>query len=505
MTNRCQRSHFVFAAILASLLLGAAAAPQTPSAATPPASTSELTSTAAQRTAVNITVYNNGYGLVRERREVRLPRGEFTLRYEDVTARINPATVQLRSLSDPRGLSVREQDFEYDLLSPDTLLAKYVGKPVTLLGSRWENNTQIPTRTQAVLLSDNQGRRVFRLIGDRAGDQILVDFHNYNGISVNSLPSNLYSHPTLLWRLVNQDARPQTLEASYLTNGMSWSADYVLALDAAETRGDLTAWVTVKNESGAAFANARLQLVAGVVHVVRPAPVERNYAGPVMAVMASPAPPQFQQQPLFEYHLYTLQRPATLADQESKQIDLLTAPSVPLAKSYVLDDPADYLPYIETSSGGAAETKPKVAVEIGFRDDAASGVSQPLPAGTVRVYLNDAAGGQEFIGEDEIQHTPVGEKVQLKLGDAFDLTATRTRTDFQVKGRNQYEAAYRVTLRNAKDQAVTVRDNEALRGDWRLLDSSQPAAKPDAATARFELQVPARGEVTLTYRVEEKY
>lgn len=464
------------------------------------------TSTATDRTAVNVTIYNNGYGLVRERRAVQLPHGALTLRYEDVAAQIEPASVQLRSLDAPRALSVAEQDFEFDLLSPDKLLAKYVGRTVTLIGIRYINNTETTTETRATLLSDAPPGgggtpgwgRIWRING-----QIVMN-PSYQSIRVPDLPGDLYARPTLLWELDNAGPAQQTLETTYLTRGMGWEADYVMDLSPDRRNADLTGWVTLQNRSGAAFHDASLQLVAGTVHVVPlPAAGPGQYGAVAGSLALSiTAPPQFQEQPLFAYHLYTLQRRTNIQNDESKQIQLLSAPAVHPTLEYALLERAANLASTAYLTG---VERPPVTVYLRFRNDAANGLDRPLPAGTVRVYQADASGGTQFIGEDQIQHTPKQENVKVKLGDAFDLVAERRRILYRVHGDKSYEAEYRVTLRNHKTQAVTVQDDETILGDWDMVSASAKWTQPDSNTARFEVTIPPGGEQEVTYRYVTRY
>src|SRR5207245_2278348 len=281
------------------------------------AQTSEQTTTARDRQSVNITVYNSNLGLVRETRRLTLPDGRIALRFADVTAQIRPETVHLASLTAPSALRIFEQNYQYDLLNPAKLLDKFVGREITLVLRHYQNNTESFDPVQATLLSNNGGQ-VWRING-----QIVINPTNISEMRFPDLPKNLVATPTLVWDIENHQAGPQTVEASYLTNGMNCRAEYVLFVNAEDTRGDVQGWVTLTNASGASFDDAHLQLVAGDVNRVSE---QRTYAlAGAMNAKAAAAEAQFQEQGFFEYHLYTLQRPTTIRDNETKQVSLLEA------------------------------------------------------------------------------------------------------------------------------------------------------------------------------------
>src|SRR5437016_7245224 len=310
-------TRFLFAALLLGIVAIAALA-----------QTSEQTTTAHDRQSVNITVYNSNLGLVRETRRLTLPTGRIALRFADVTAQIRPETVHLASLTAPSSLRLLEQNYQYDLLNPAKLLDKFVGRDLTLVLRRYQNNTESFEPVQATLLSNNGGQ-VWRING-----QIVINPTNIAEMRFPDLPKNLVATPTLVWDLENRESASQTIEASYLTGGMNWRADYVLLVNAEDTKGDLQGWVTLTNASGATFEDARLQLVAGAVNRVSE---ERTYAlAGVMGKNAAMDQAQFQEQGFFEYHLYTLQRPTTIRDNETKQVSLLEAAGFDVKKEFVL-------------------------------------------------------------------------------------------------------------------------------------------------------------------------
>lgn len=464
-------------------------------AATTATAQTTLTTTATDRRSVNVTIYNSNVGLVRETRMLQLPVGRTALRFADVAAQIRPETVHLASLTAADSLNILEQNYQYDLLNPAKLMDKYVGREVTLVLRRYENSTEILTPVQAVLLSNNNGQ-VWRING-----QIVINPSNIVETRFPDLPQNLVATPTLVWDVENRAGAAQTVEASYLTAGMNWQADYVLVTNSSDTLGDLQGWVTLANTSGVGFDNARLQLVAGNLNrVVEEDQLRR--AGLREDMAASKSAPQFQERAFFEYHLYTLQRPASIREQETKQVSLLEAAGFKVAKEFVIDG----LPQYYRGYNNPGQPIPqKVGVFMQFRNSAANKLGMPLPAGTIRLYKKDEQGGQQFIGEDRIDHTPKDEDVRVKVGDAFDIAAERKQTDYKVISSYIYEYAYEITIRNHKDAPVTVIVNEPIDGDWRMLSSNFPAEKTEAFAARFRVPVAKDGETKLIYRVRVKY
>ncbi len=453
------------------------------------------TSTIEDQKSVAITVYNSNLGLVKDTRTLRLPRGASQLRFMDVAQQINPATVHIKSTTAPNALDVIEQSYEYDLLNPQKLLDKYVGKELTLVLRTVENNTEKMVPTRATLLSNNSGQ-VWQI-----GDQIVINPTNIAEIRFDRLPQDLIAKPTLVWSLNNTGAQEHTVEASYLTQGLNWRADYVVVVNQNDTKADLNGWVTINNNSGTAYRNAELKLVAGDVNRVREmAGMARDEMKVARAQAAQQ--PQFQEQAFFEYHLYTLQRPTTMKNNETKQINLLSAANFNVKKELVLNGQPYYF---QGYNNPGEPIKEKIGVFVSFRNSKENSLGQPLPAGVVRVYKADAGGAQQFVGEDRIDHTPKDETVRVKLGDAFDVVAERKQTDYKAIARRVFEYAYEIRIRNHKEEAVTVIVNEPIGGDWEIVNSSFPAEKTAAFAARFSVPVAKDGEAVLSYRVRVKF
>jgi len=491
---------FPYAAGLAALLLAlpllyrSASAQPSGQGAAPPADIA-VTTTLADQTDLAITVYNSNLALVRDVRQLNLTPGESRLRFMDIAASINPAAVHFRSMTESTKLSVLEQNYEYDLLDPNKLLQKFVGREVTLVRPKLSSGTTEYDEVKATLLSLN-GSPVWKI-----GNEVVTGL-SYESIRFPELPENLYERPTLLWTLQNSGARRHKVEASYLASNLSWSADYVLNVGKDETNGDLDGWVTLVNHSGTAFKNAQLQLVAGDLHRVVPLNGRDDLRMMEGMAKAASAPAPFQQEAFSEYHLYSLGRRTSIFDQESKQISLLNASRFPLHKVYVVDGQSYYY---RTAAQPGAPVKDTVQVFYKFKNEDKAGLGMPLPAGTIRVYQADSRGGSLFVGEDRIDHTPKDETINLHIGNAFDIVAERKQTDYKRLSDRLYEFEYEITLRNHKDAPITVEINEPIGGDWEMVSSTYKFTKTAAFAAQFQVPVDKDGTSVLKYRVRVRY
>lgn len=444
---------------------------------------------------VAVTIYNENLALVKDQRRIPLKKGNINLAFRDVSANMRAETALLRSVSAPGSVAVLEQNFNFELLTPQKMLEKFVGQTVNVV--RTNPSTGVETTEVAEVLSANEGAVL--KIGNRIETGLPAR------IVYNSVPQNLRDRPTLTMALESTQNATQDIELSYLTGGLGWKADYVLELNPAEDKLDISGWVTLTNTSGATYKNAKLQLVAGDVNQVN-----EQFAQPGLVRAMSAAPmakaPEMQSESLFEYHMYTLGRPTTIAENQTKQVALLGASGVPARKEFLLRG-ADY--YYQGAAGDLGQ-KLKVGTFLEFDNKDSSQLGMPLPKGVVRVYKKDSAGNAQFIGEDRIDHTPRNEKIRLKLGDAFDVTADKKQTDFKkIAGTSKYnyifESAYEVVLKNAKKEAVTVTVQEPMPGDWQIQSSSHPYTKGASNTAVWKVQVPADGTSKLIYRAQVRY
>ena len=454
----------------------------------------DLTTTLDDQSELAITVYNSDIALIRDVRNLQLARGTGNLRFMDIAATVNPATVHFRSLTDPSRVRVLEQNYEYDLLEPDQLLRKYVGREVTLMRTRQDGGSTRQEEVKATLLSYNNAP-VWKI-----GSEIVTGI-GADHIRFPELPSTLYSRPTLIWTVANDGAASHKVEASYLAGKLAWSADYVLTVGRDDTAADLNGWVTLTNGSGTAFRNAKLQLVAGDLNRVRQQIGKMEMALHERRDAAAPAA-NMAEESFSDYHLYTMGRKTTINNNQTKQVSLLEGTDVPVVKRYVVDGQAYY--YRNQQHPGAP-IKDLVQVFYQFKNEQKGGLGIPMPAGVLRVYQQDSKGGVQFVGEDRIMHTPKDETLDVKIGNAFDVVCERRQVDFAKIASNVYELEYEVTLRNHKATPISVEANEPLGGTWRMLRSSHEWTKTDAWAAQFKVPVAADGAAVLKYRVRVTY
>lgn len=446
----------------------------------------------AERSSLALTLYQEDLALVRELRQLQLPGGLVRLDLGEVPAQLRPETTQLR-WSGGGPVDLLEQSFDAKLLTAQQLLESYVGREVTLL--REHPVTGALQRESATVLAagnDNGAGAVLRL-ADRietmpAGPGWRLAFDR--------LPADLHVRPTLSL-LLEASAGPRSLELSYLSGGLSWKTDYVARLSADGRQMDLSGWVTLSNRSGTHYRDARLQLVAGALNRVQESAPLMVRKASVTAMRASSAPVE---ESLLDYHLYRFERPLSIADQQTKQLSLLAATAVPVRREYLLADTGAL--EFGRQDPGVQQFKPSVWLEF---DNRGSALGQPLPAGVVRFYAPDRQGEAQFVGEDRINHSARDESIRLRLGSAFDLSAERRQLSFRQLGERSSESGWRMTLRNARDEAVTIRVQQALAGDWEMVQESQRSSKPSAQAASWQVEVPARGSAQLDYTVRTRW
>jgi hypothetical protein len=442
------------------------------------------------RTDVSITVYNSDLGLVREVRDLDLGQGRVALEFRDVASQIQPETVSIKSTAAADAVRVFEQNYRYDLLSPETLLNKYVGKRVRVY--RWNQQLGKEDAFDAEVLSVNGGQPVLKM-----GNEITYGFPGR--FAFPEVPANLIAKPTLVWMLDSKQAK-QKVEVTYLTRGLSWKADYVLAIDDTDTKGDLQGWVTLKNGSGTSYENAKLKLVAGDVN--RAPTYYPGYYGPTGGMAkAAEAAPSFHEEGFFEYHLYTLSAPTDVLQNEQKQVSLLEAKGIAVDKKLMFYGQQ----YWYRGSYGQVMSNQKVGVYLDIQNTEKNKLGIALPKGIVRVYKADKSGAKQFIGEDNIDHTPRDEKVRVKMGEAFDVVGDRKQMSWKPFGSCTSESEWEISLRNHKDTPVVVEDVEPIGGDWEVVSSTLPHNKKDAFTFTFDVKIPAKGETKVKYRVRVKW
>lgn len=457
--------------ILGLTLAGAAAAAAAPAG--------PVISQPEQRTHLQLTVYNDDLGLVREVRQVPVPQGDFRLEFQGVPSQVQPKTLQVEVRGNT-GLAVREQNFEFDLMSRDKILEKYVGQDVA-----WAQ--------------ENGGRIVGRLLGIANGPVYEVNgeivFEVPGRIVLPALPGDLRAWPTLVWGAQAARAGTAEIDASYLTSGLSWAADYVLQLDPAGKTGDLQAWVSIDNRSGATYPDATLMLVAGDIHRA-PVPMP-----PVQAMRAEKFAMDaagVAEEALYDYHLYTVNWPTTFKDNQTKQVSLFAAENVAVTRQYTTRADA----YVFRRNDAFDALPQDVVVTYAFENRKENHLGLPMPAGVVRVYGQAESGSRQLLGEDRIEHTPRDERLELTVGNAFDVVAERRQTDYQRVSDRVHRATHAITLRNHKDEDVTVHVQEMVGGEWEILKNSHPYTKLGAQALEFVVTVPRDGEVTVAYTAQ---
>jgi hypothetical protein len=441
------------------------------SAVSPPAAQDASTTTLDDQAELAVTIYNSDIALVRDVRNLQIARGTSNLHFMDIAATVNPATVHFRSLTEPARVSVVEQNYEYDLLEPEKLLRKYVGREVTLIRTLQDGGATRNEEVKARLLSYNNAP-VWEINGE------IITGMRADHIKFPELPGNLYSRPTLIWTLDNTGGTRHRVEASYLAGKLSWNADYVLTVARDDKAADIDGWVTVVNGSGTSFKNAKLQLVAGDLNRVRQNIGRMEEFMSARKDMAAAAP-QMSQEAFSDYHLYSLARTTTVNNNETKQVSMLGATGFPVQKRYVVEGQAFY--YHNAQHPGAP-IKDVVQVFYQFKNEEKAGLGMPMPSGT-----------------------PKDEAINLKIGNAFDVVCERKQTDFQKIAGNTYDVEYEITVRNHKANAVTVEVNEPIGGTWRMLQSSHEWTKTSAWAAQFSVPVAADQTAVLKYRVRVTY
>jgi hypothetical protein len=432
---------------------------------------------------VAVTIYNQDLGLVKDVRELEFQKGKSIIKFTDVASQIDPTSVHFKPVDTSDRVSILEQNYQYDLVSSSKILQKYVDKEIELFtkssGPKGEEKSY-----KGILLSYSNENVT---IQEPGGAIRIIRLDDVRDLYFPTLPEGLITRPTLVWLLDSDVSGKRKAEVSYLTNGINWHAEYVAVVDQKDQNLELAGWVSIDNRSGATYEDAKVKLIAGEVHRVEEmAPMRMAKGG--YALDVAQAAPQFEEKAFFEYHLYTLLRPATIKDNEIKQVSLFPSTNVKVKKIYTYD--------------GARYDK-KVRVELEFKNAQSEGLGMPLPQGKIRVYKADVDKSLEFVGEDRINHTPKDEKVRVFLGNAFDIVGERKKTDFKQITDDVTEESYQIKLRNHKEEAVEVVVVEHLYSytEWEIRESTFPYEKKDANTIEFKIPLAKDQEVVLNYTV----
>lgn len=429
----------------------------------------------AEQKSIAVTVYNDNLGVIKDVREMNIKSGISIIKITDVAQFIDPTSVHI----DING-TVMEQNYQYDLVSLSKILQKYVDHKITLINDKGEiiEGNLLSSFGNQIVLKKNDGTLL-----------LLPSVDKYK-ISVDKLPGGLITKPTLVWKLNSPNSGKRNVEISYQTTGMSWHAEYVAVLDKNDSRIDLNSWVSIANNSGAQYKNATLKLVAGDIHrAAQPRrDINMEYDMPTAAKTAS----QFNEKSFFEYHIYKLQNPTTLSNNETKQISLFEAKDVSVKKIFLYK-----------SGQYNYNRQNKVAVIIEFENSKKNNMGMPMPKGKVRVYKSDGE-SIEFIGEDWIDHTPRNEKLKLKIGDAFDVLAKEKLVNETRISNKVYERTFSITLTNRKENAITVNVERYLGFNWEILKSNYKFEKENARKILFKIHVNSNGKTELKFIVRFK-
>ncbi|MFA6570110.1 MAG: DUF4139 domain-containing protein [Bacteroidota bacterium] len=423
-----------------------------------------------ERKSLNVTVYNNNLGVIKDVRNINIEKGVSNIKVTDVAEKIDPTSVNIKLNG-----TVLEQNYQYDLVSLNKILEKYIDKEITLLNDKTVISGTLLSCGSNIVLRKKDG-----------GLLMLPKIDDYQ-ISVGTLPQGLITMPTLVWTVDSKSSGKQDVEMSYMTEGMGWHAEYVAVLNDKDTKMDLKSWVSINNMSGATYPNADLKLIAGDVNRVQDMPPPNVYRAKMYAEAVDAAAQQFEEKSFFEYHIYTLQRPTTLSNNETKQISLFEADNVQIKKKYIYK-----------SGWYSSDKKVQVAVEFFNKKDNNLGV--PMPKGKVRLYKSEGT-TVEFIGEDQIDHTPKDENVTLKVGDAFDIKVEDIEKDQKRISDKVADHSYEITIKNKKDEDVVVEVEKYLGYNWEMLESSISFEKKNAMTVVFKVPVKKDKETKLTFKV----
>lgn len=435
-----------------------------------------LLSTAAIAQELSVTVYNNNLGVISEIRDLSFEKGIGTLAFRDVPSAIDAASVRFKLVDSPGRVSILEQNYAYDLVSPEQLYGKYIDQRIELIDNdgRLFSGNLLAFSSGALTLMDESGR------------VRIVSLKNFTEVNFPQLPDGLITRPTLFWRYSSKTSGSFKSRVSYQTAGMSWSAEYVGVLDKDDKILDLSGWASITNNSGKTYPNAKLKLVAGDINRAQP-PVFRGGRGDVMyAPLATNGLGGFVEKAFFEYHMYTLPRSSTLANKEIKQVSLFEPAEGSVEKVYL------YRP----------ERDPKsVSVVVKFINSKENGLGMPLPGGRVRLFKADDDGSLILLGEDRIKHTPRNEELKLTVGNAFDIVAEhKLASQSRVSGTIE-DRVFEIEIRNRKDEAITVQVEKKLFGFWEITESSHEYKKKDATTVLFDIPVPAGEKALLKLKV----
>ncbi|PJA95320.1 MAG: hypothetical protein CO129_12330 [Ignavibacteriales bacterium CG_4_9_14_3_um_filter_34_10] len=426
---------------------------------------------------VFVTAYNNNLGVIRDIRTINLEKGKSKITLTDVAELIDPTSVHIKL-----NANVLEQNFQYDLVSLSKILLKYIDNDIRLIAP--DGNL-----TEGKLLSAFGNQIVLQ---KNDGGLIMIPNVDKYTLSVNSLPEGLITKPSLIWSIESQQTGKQKLEITYQTNGINWHAEYVAVLNKDDSMLDLNSWVSIENQSGASYKDAKLKLVAGDVNLVQAQ--QPRFMGMRKEMALADAAPQFEEKEFFEYHIYDLQRPTTLSNNETKQISLFESSNIKAEKKYL------YSNFYSFSRGSSQ----KVKVIMEFENTEKNKLGMPFPKGKVRVYKSDGK-TSEFVGEDLIDHTPKDEKIKLTIGNAFDIIVEDVQKENNRITDKVYEQVWEIKIKNRKNENIVVEVERNLGSNWEIKNSNISYDKKNSQQVTFLVPIKANNETLLKYNVRYNY
>jgi hypothetical protein len=441
-------------------------------------------STSKERMAIEVTIYNNDLAMVTDRRKIKLPKGLTELKFVDVPAALESDSVHIHSVTAPDDLLVLEQNCEHERIGPGHVFSRYVGKEVELY--RRNHHTDQRELTKAIIVYSGKDGVLYKI-----GDEIIMT--PPEEIVFQNASTHLVTQSAIIWLLRNEKPSPQTIEAAYLTKGVSWRAHYNIVANRDDTRADILGWATVQNRCGMDFVNASLTLVAGDTN--RLSNNERN-AGICDYSHSGDSVP-FKEESFADYHIYHLARQVILKDGQTKQIELLKARNVKIKKEYRLSGPALHNIPDGLDLSGLDEVNSYLVIE----NKKKHGIGMPLPKGNVHVYKHDSEGRLQFVGEDKISHVPENETTSIKIGTAFDITAGRIQTEVKEIATDVHETAFKIFVRNHKKEDVNIRILEQISSRWEIVESPDTYRRLNAGWVEWPTKVKRNREAILSYRI----
>jgi hypothetical protein len=475
----------------------------------------------------SLTIYNQNFAVVRQELPLELKSGVNSIRVTDITMHLEPDSVILRDPSGKQPVQVLEQNYRADPVSEPLLLSLFEGKTIDFLMQR-ENKQEVvqgkiirsgyvPHSPMAMRQYGDQYYQAQMAYAQGGSEQPIVEVEGKLRFGLPGTPlfpalgDDTVLKPTLQWLLSTPSPGRLLAEFSYVTGGLTWEADYNIVAPEKGNAVDIVGWVTMDNQSGKAFKNARIKLMAGDVNKIQPGQMHNGMMmGAGAVAIGGPMAPAVTERTFDEYHLYTLARPTTLYDRETKQVEFIRAADVSTAQIYVYDglklDPNRYNGWnwenIRNDFSYGTDSNPKVWVMREFNNSEANHLGMPLPKGRVRFYRRNDDGQIEFTGENVIDHTPRDEKVRVYTGNAFDLTGERRRTDYRLDtNRQTIDESFEIKVRNHKQEPVDVRVVEHLYRwiTWDISAKSDTYRKTDSKTIEFPVRIAPDGEKTITY------